>query len=220
MKRASLCVAASIAIFTGCVVIPKTFDANINVTIRQIQQQADGILDAIGVPPPSAAAPKKTSLLRSTIDLLDPMPVAYAADVKDDSPRIKQLVASMKTRYPEVDAAKKSGAVGENNRGLLELVKPEKIADAEKKNAVQRTVAAENDDRKALYQEVARLNSDQNLTVSAVERVYAQKRLERAQPGELFQLPPAGPDLTAFASSPAGKKLGAAATAGAWVTIP
>jgi uncharacterized protein YdbL (DUF1318 family) len=220
MKRASLCVAASVAILAGCVVIPKTFDANINVTIRQIQQQADQILDAIGAPPPAASAPKKTSLLRSTIDLFDPMPVAYAADVKEDSPRIKQLVGSMKARYPEVDAATKTGAAGENNRGLLELVKPEKISDAEKKNAVQRTIAAENDDRKALYQEIARLNSDQNLTVSAVERVYAQKRLERAQPGELFQLPPAGQDFTAFANSPVGKKLGGSATAGAWVTIP
>ena len=107
----------------------------------------------------------------------------------------------MKARFGDVEAAKKTGAVGENNRGFLEMIKPDAIADAEQRNNVQRVVAAENEDRKALYQEVARLNSDQNLTVGTVERIYAQKRLERAKSGEVFQLPPAGADFDAFAAS-------------------
>jgi len=222
MKRISrTAVAAFVALLAGCVVIPNTFDANINITIRQIEEQADKVLDFVEgksdtLPEVAPAAPeKKSSLVNSVWNALDPVSTAYAAEVKEDSAKVTQIAASMKARYAEVDAAKKTGAVGENNRGFLELVKADAIADAEKKNAVQKTIAAENDDRKALYQEVARLNSDQNMTVGAVERVYAQKRLERAKSGEMFQLPPAGPDFDAL---PANKKAGG--SAGSWVTIP
>ncbi len=226
MKRVSrTAIAAAIALLAGCVVIPDTFDANINVTIRHIQEQADKVLDFVEGKSdtlPEITAPaeseKKSSIIDSVWNALDPVPTAYAAEVKEDSARVTQIAASMKARYAEVESAKKTGAVGENNRGFLELVKADAIADANQKNAVQKTIAAENDDRKALYQEIARLNSDQNMTVSAVERVYAQKRLERAKSGEMFQLPPAGADFDAFAASAVGKKVGEAA--GAWVTIP
>lgn len=224
MKRVSrTAVAATIALLAGCVVIPDTFDANINVTIRHIQEQADDILNYVegkteALPEIAPAPEQNSSLLERALDTLDPVSTAYA-QVKEDSARVKQIAESMRKRNAEVEAAKKTGAVGENNRGFVELVKADAIADADQKNTVQRTIAAENDDRKALYQEIARLNSDQNMTVSTVERVYAQKRLERGKSGELFQLPPAGADYDAYMASPAGKKLGAG-TAGTWVTIP
>lgn len=224
MKRVSrAAVAASIALLAGCVVIPDTFDANINVTIRHIQEQADKILDYVegqsDTLPEVVPAPQQNSMLERALDALNPIQTAYAAEVKEDSARVKQIANSMRARNAELEAAKKTGAVGENNRGFVELVKADAIADADQKNAVQRTIAAENDDRKALYQEIARLNSDQNMTVSQVERVYAQKRLERAKSGELCQMPPAGADYDAYIASAAGKKLGSAA-AGSWVTIP
>ncbi len=225
MKRASItALAAVVAVFGGCVVIPDTFDANINVTIRHIQEQADQLLDYVSgksdaLPPIGAPEPEGNSMLERVLDAIDPVQTAYAADLNESSPRVQQIANSMKTRFNDVEAAKKTGAVGENNRGFLEMVKPDAIADADQRNTVQQTIAAENNDRKALYQEIARLNSDQNLTVSAVERVYAQKRLERAKSGESFQLPPAGPDFDAFAASAAGKALGGDAKPGAWVTI-
>ncbi len=224
MKRMSrTAMAAMVALVAGCVVIPDTFDANINVTIRHIQEQAEEILDFVDgktdtLPDVAPAPAQSSSLLERAFDALDPVTTVHA-QVKEDSARVKQIATSMRARNADVEAAKKTGAVGENNRGFLELVKPDAIADADKKNEIQRTIAAENDDRKALYQEIARLNSDQNMTVSTVERVYAQKRLERAKSGEMFQLPPAGDDYNAYMASAAGKKLGAGA-AGSWVTIP
>lgn len=226
MKRVSVTgLAAMVAIFAGCVVIPNTFDANINVTIRHIQEQADQLLDYVSgksdaLPPIGAAEPEKqNSLMERVIDVLDPVQTAYAAELNETSPRVQQIANSMKARFNDIEAAKKTGAVGENNRGFLELTKPDAITDSAQRNTIQQTIAAENNDRKALYQEIARLNSDQNLTVGAVERVYAQKRLERAKRGESFQLPPAGADFDAFAASAAGKALGGEATPGAWVTI-
>ena len=223
MKRVSTTgLAAIVAIFAGCVVIPDTFDANINVTIRHIQEQADQLLDYVSgksdeLPPIGAAEDgNQRSMLHR---MFGPMPTAHAAELNETSPRVQQIANSMKARFNDVEAAKKTGAVGENNRGFVEMVKPDAIADAEQRNAVQRVIAAENEDRKALYQEIARINSDQNLTVGAVERVYAQKRLERAKAGELFQLPAAGADFDKFVASSTGKKLGDEAQPGAWVTI-
>ncbi len=227
MKRVSITgLAAILAIFGGCVVIPDTFDANINVTIRHIQEQADQLLDYVSgksdtLPPIGEAPdPKQNSMLDRILDAIDPVQTAYAAEIKESSPRVQQIANSMKSRFSEVEAAKQTGAVGENNRGFLEMIKPDAIADAEQRNNAQKVIAADNEDRKALYQEVARLNSDQNLTVGTIERVYAQKRLERAKSGEAFQLPPAGADFDAFAASAAGKKLGGSAQPGTWVTIP
>jgi uncharacterized protein YdbL (DUF1318 family) len=227
MKRSiTTSLAAIVALIAGCVVIPNTFDANINVTIRHIQEQADGILDFVSGAsdelPAVGAAPGSNdkSMLQNILKSIDPVRTAYAAEINESSPRVQQIANSMRTRFNDIEAAKKTGAVGENNRGFLEMRNPDAIADATKRNEVQRVIAADNEDRKALYQEIARLNSDQNLTVGTVERIYAQKRLERAKSGELFQLPPAGADFDAFAASPTGKKLGGAAKPGEWVTIP
>lgn len=226
MKRLSVTgLAAVLAIFGGCVVIPDTFDANINVTIRHIQEQADEFLDYVSgetdTLPPIGAAPEadQKSMLDRFLDAIDPVQTAYAAEINETSPRVQQIANSMKARFSDVEAAKRTGAVGENNRGFLEMVKPDAIADADQRNNAQKTIAADNEDRKALYQEIARLNADQNLTVGTVERIYAQKRLERAKAGELFQLPPAGADYDKFIASATGKKI-ADAKPGAWVTIP
>ena len=95
----------------------------------------------------------------------------------------------------------------------------EKIVDAEDRNETQRLIAAENKDRKALYGEIARLNKDQNVSVSEVEQIYAFERLKRAKTSEIFQLPSTGADFDAFKASPAGKSLGEECKPDAWVTI-
>ncbi len=227
MRRASnFITVAALLVILGCVVIPDTFEAHITIDIRHVEEQADHVLDYVEGKTETieeVKVPAPQSMLRRTIDFLSPIRVAYAAEqdseMKDTSPLITQIADSMKKRFPEVEALKKTGAVGENNRGLLELVKPDALENDDARNAAQRTISADNEDRKALYKEVARINSEQSLKVATVERVYAQKRLERAKPGELFQLPPAGADFDAFAASTPGKKLGGACRADAWVTI-
>lgn len=214
----------TIAVFglaVGCVVIPSTFDANITVTIRHIEDQAGGILGYVaGEEDSLPGEEEKTSFLRKAWNFVSPIQTAYAAETKRTSPRVKQIANKMKERYPEVVAIKKFGAVGETNRGLLELVKADAFPDADKKNEVQRVIAAENGDRKALYKEITRLNDDQNMTVAQVEQVYAKERLGRAKSGELVQMPKAGGTFDAVKTSPLGRKLGGKCVPGAWVTIP
>lgn len=218
--------AGILAALLGCVIVPKTFQADIRIEIRHIQEQADNVLDYVegktedlGV---SGDAGDKTSRNEGNIVRglkLASNNIAMAAELNEDSPRIKQIADSMKGRYSEVETLKGQGIVGENNRGLVELVGESRIQDAEQKNEVQRVVAAENKDRKELYKEIARINKDQDMNVGTVARVYAQKRLERAKPGQSYQLPPAGDDLDAFKNSAAGKKLGSAGVPDAWVRI-
>lgn len=211
----------------GCVVIPDTFEARIYVDIRHIEEQADQVMDYVQgksdtfpeVTAADAEPAKKTSWLRQTWDYLSPIQVAYAQELDESSPRVKQIADAMRARNAEVEKAKKSGAVGENNRGFLELKKSELLSGSEEVNSVQRLIAADNEDRKALYQEIARLNKANDVDVSTVENVYAKKRRERARPGELVQLPDAGAEFDAFKGSAIGKRLGDKCQAGAWVNF-
>ena len=217
-------VITTFAFTIGCVVIPDTFDANINITIRHVEEQADAFFDLVegeSTTSDEGVSSDKSSSLQRAIDFISPVQVVYAAETNSKiSPRMKQIAASTKKRKPQVEAIKKTGAVGESNRGMLELVKPELITDKEKKNELQRILAAENKDRKALYQEVARLNKDQKMTVGAVEKVFAAKQIERAKKGELIQIPAAGEAFEKFKVSKIGKALGAQCKAKAWVKRP
>jgi len=224
IRKLSAFFTAAILVSVGCITVPSKFEARIYIDIRHIQEQANEVLDYVegktDTVPDLAPAPEKTSFLRDAIQFLSPIRVAYAQELDESSSRAKQILASMRKRYAELEKVKGTGAVGENNRGMVELAKAEVLNSSEQKNEVQRIVAAENKDRKAFYQEVARINRDQDLAVGAVERTYAQERLMRAKKGELFQLPPAGRDFDAFKSSAVCKQLGAECAPDAWVAIP
>ena len=227
----ALLIAAS-ALAWGCVITTKhTIDAHITVDIRHIEKQADTILDYVegktdALPNADKASkdtkaadkPKNTSLLRNALQCLNPIQSAYAAEMKQNSPAIEEIVKRQRARNAKLDELKTSGAVGESNRGFVELRPSDKLNDAAKKNEAQQLISAENADRKLLYKEIAALNQDQNMSVGVVERVFAQKRLVRAKPGQVFQLPDAGDDFDAFKKSELGKKI-ADCKPGAWVTI-
>ncbi len=214
-------VVATMVIAVGCkITTTHKIEAHIVVDIRHINEQADDILDFIeGETDELPGVEDGASWMDRSIDALMPMPVAYAASLKTSSPLLTQIAKKMKARNAKVTATKATGAVGETNRGYLKIEKAEKIKGAEKKNEIQRLIAAENEDRKNLYNEVARLNKSQKVTLKQIEAIYAQARLSRAKAGALFQLPPAGGNFNKFKASPAGKKLGAACKPDAWVII-
>jgi uncharacterized protein YdbL (DUF1318 family) len=227
MKRlASLGVAAGIVFVLGCINIPKKFEAHITVDIRHhIEQQATSTLDFIEgktdsiKPEPVSLAPAP-SMVDRVICALSPVNVAYAQDLKTTSPTVTQIATRMRERFDEVQRLKSAGLIGETNRGYLDIRSADKIAKPDEKNAIQKSIAAENKDRKELYQEVARINRDQNVSVSMVEGIYALQRFERAKAGEIFQLPAQGPDYDAFMKTKTGQRLASKASPGAWVVVP
>lgn len=227
MKRLiSLGVAAGIVLVLGCVNIPRKFEARITVDIRHhVEQQATSTLDYIEgktetiKPEPVSMAPAP-SLFEDILSALAPVNVAYAQELKMTSPTVTQIATKMRDRFNEVQRIKSAAYAGENNRGYLEIRNTDKITSPDERNEVQRIIAAENKDRKELYEEVARINRDQNVTVAMVEAVYAMQRLRRARTGEIFQLPPQGADYEAFKKTEIAGKVGSQASPGAWVTIP
>ena len=215
----------ALVILAGCVLTTKhVIEAHITVDIRHIEEQAGDVLDFVegstDTPPAVTPAPEKKSLLDRTRDILAPVRVAYAADgLNQASPKVTELAQKMRERNPQVQEFRKQGLFGENNRGYLELRDESKFSSPEAKNEAQRLMADENRDRKSLYEEIARLNSDKKLSVAAVEKVYAGERLKRAKAGEWFQLPAEGPEFDALKKGAVGQKLGDQCKPAAWVQM-
>lgn len=225
MKRLLTAFTLSCLLFAGvgCVVRTEhTINAHITLDIRHIEEQADDLLDYIEgdtntLPEP---APKPTSFLQNAIDFLQPVQVAYAAELKSTSSATTQeLAKSMRARNAEIDSWLAKGCFGENNRGYLELRECDALGDANARNAAQQLMADENKDRKALYAEIAKLNADQGVSVSTVESIFHTQRLKRGKAGESYQLPAAGEFFDAVKNVPQVKALGATAAPGAWVTL-
>ncbi|MFP4476631.1 MAG: YdbL family protein [Desulfatibacillaceae bacterium] len=84
----------------------------------------------------------------------------------------------MVERLPEIVELKAQGVVGENNEGFLEF-----IGDEKKK---QDLVAAENADRKIVYQAIAK---QQGVSVEVVGKRRAMQIRNKAKPGEWLQDP-------------------------------
>ena len=95
---------------------------------------------------------------------------AFAASAAD-------LRRQMEARLPAIDAMKTAEAIGENNRGLLE-VRPAGKADA------ATLVAEENRDREAVYALIARQTG---ATADSVARARAKQIAAHSRPGVWVQ---------------------------------
>jgi uncharacterized protein YdbL (DUF1318 family) len=208
----------------GCIVIPSEhiINAHIVVDVNIVQKQIGEINDYIAGEttafPELTTPPKGKSegRLRKTLEWLSPIQPVYAQESGTVSGEFRQATERRRVRKSQLDALKQTGCVGESNRGYVELRSSDTLDTADAKNQAQRLVADENEDRKAMYKELAKINKK---SVTTIEQLSANDLLKRARPGELFQLPPEGAQFDEFKSSEAGKKLGAACIPGAWVTV-
>ena len=100
------------------------------------------------------------------LGLLTFMGTAAADGIKD----------RMKQRLPAIVELKAKGIVGENNSGYLAFVTGQKSQEA--------VVESENNDRKAIYAQIAK---QQNTSLDLVEKLRARTLAERAIPGEFIQ---------------------------------
>ncbi len=213
-----------IALLVGCVIRTEhKIDAHITLDIRHVQEQAEDVLDFIEGKTdtlPGFEEDASTSWLYRSLELLDPFEEVHAAELKTDSAKVKQIATELRKNNAAVAKLMASGCLGESNRGYVELQECDALKDADAKNAAQKLLASENKARKALYNEIARLNKDDGLSVTAVENIYAVQRLKRGKSGQRYQLPKAGKLFDEIKASALGKKLGSACKAGVWVVIP
>lgn len=226
MNKKAICLYTAVLIaLAGCVIRTEhKIDAHITLDIRHVQEQAEDVLNYIEGKsdelPGLEAKPESTSWLWKSLEALDPFETVDAAEMKSDSARVKEIATELRKNNDAIAKLKKDGCLGETNRGYVELKDCDAMKDADAKNKAQALLAEENKGRKALYAEIARLNKEDGLSVTAVEQVYAVQRLKRGVSGEQYQLPSAGELFDEIKASDVGKKLGAACKPDAWVTIP
>lgn len=114
----------------------------------------------------------KTSRILMTVLVLVTAIAIFGTGYADD------VKARMRDRLPTIVDLKARGIVGENNQGLLEMLKGQ----TEKQNVV----AAENQDRKSIYAQIARQTGTD---VNTVGQRRAIQIAEKAAPGEWLQNP-------------------------------
>ena len=213
-------------ILLGCVLRTEhTIDAHIRVDVRHVQQQADAVLDYIEgrtdtLPMEENGEGAGVSGLQRILQALNPVQVAYASEsLRETSEEVTRLAESMRERHSDIEELKAAGCVGEDNRGYLSYLGCDDL-EPEEEEEVRELVEDENEDRQALYEEIARLNAEDGVTVQQVQRIFAERRLQRAQSGHHVQLPPAGPELEEFRNTAAGRRLDDEVQPNAWVELP
>ena len=98
-----------------------------------------------------------------------------------DSPAINQLKSGMTARHTQLKGFYDSGALGLTNDGSVVLRDAAIVPLAQRQN-VTRLVAAENDDRAALYREIARVNGNPQWEKD-IRATFAQRWIDRAPAG-------------------------------------
>ena len=105
---------------------------------------------------------------------------ADEADLNADSPQVRQLKNSMRTRYNGLKQFYANGWVGLQNDGLIVVRNPGAI-DLAMRSQVKQLVVAENNDRRSLYQAIATANGHPEWA-QQIQQTFARRWIAKAQP--------------------------------------
>lgn len=107
------------------------------------------------------------------------------ANLEINTPGIAAIQGSMQKRHAEMAPLYASGAVGLARDGNVALRDPAAVPLAQRA-AVNGLIAAENQDRAALYREIARANNRPEWE-GEIRSTFGQRWIDRAQPGWYVQ---------------------------------
>ncbi len=158
---------------------------NIYFPAAAAEKAADKIIQDIqksGTPeqPPEAGY----HAYRIRLTLLDLLGIGSAradANINIDTPEIRAIKASMERRFPKLRQYLVKGWVGYANNGLIAVLHKDKIP-LKSRTAVERLVAAENKDRKALYEAIARANGHPEWR-DEIQQTFAKRWIANAESG-------------------------------------
>lgn len=111
--------------------------------------------------------------------------VLAAADLEINTPAISALKNSMQDRHRDLADLYASGAIGLTRDGLI-AVRDVSAAPLAKRQSINSLVAAENQDRNALYREVAVANNHPEWEAE-VRSTFAQRWVQKASAGWWYQ---------------------------------
>lgn len=170
---------AFLVLVVACVTV------NIYFPAAEVQKAADEIVEEVRpeAAPPSKPAPGESQSLRENIMTCLASfwvaPAEAAMEIDISSPAIRSLRASLKDRFKALKPSYDKGLIGENNRGYL-TIRDMGGLNLRQKAQIKKLVDAENDDRKALYEEIIRANKLDSSVLPDVERTFAKEWQEKA----------------------------------------
>jgi uncharacterized protein YdbL (DUF1318 family) len=106
-------------------------------------------------------------------------------DLNLTTPAIRKLVDSMKARNTAIMQFKDKGTLGETNDGMLAIRKMDGLGGEEIRTA-KRLLRAENNDREALYKELAAANKIDPADIDKVKSIFAKTLISKAKPGHWY----------------------------------
>ena len=108
-------------------------------------------------------------------------PLCFAADYdfKELTPEIKKALQDRQARYAEIQNLKHEGMIGEDNKGY--------VTDLQNSSTVGPVTAAENRDRRIIYEALATQNKLGGNGLLEVQKAFAEVQHEKAGPGDMIQ---------------------------------
>ncbi|SFJ84496.1 YdbL family protein [Methylophaga sulfidovorans] len=133
----------------------------------------------------SSASDARMPLAMSVLNWIVPQAEAASADININTPAINALQSSMKTRFESLKSFYDSGAIGLTDDGFIAL-RDAKSVPLKDRNQLNSLIAAENNDRKALYAEIARANGHPEWQ-NDIQQTFAQRWISNAAKGWWYQ---------------------------------
>ena len=176
----------AVLFFVSCVTV------NIYFPAAEVQKAADKIVEEVRnkaneaqPKPESAPVPKEGPSSRLAMHRLFSFGAGLAhaeVNINISTPAIRGIQASIKNRFPQLKPFYDKGAIGENNRGLVEARDTAGL-NLQERSQVTRLIGEENRDRAALYREIATANKLGSETVPQIEKVFANSWRGKSQSG-------------------------------------
>jgi uncharacterized protein YdbL (DUF1318 family) len=176
-------------LLTACVTI------NIYFPAAEAQEAAEQIVEDILSGPaeePPAGEPQSglppapgVRLVGQILDFLIPPAEAATPNFSVDTPEIRKLQASMKSRHGSLRGFYDSGAIG-FTRDALVAVRDDSKVGLKQRTQLNKLVAAENADRNRMYQAIAKANNHPEWEPD-VRETFARTWIEQAAPGWWYQ---------------------------------
>ncbi len=126
-----------------------------------------------------------TSALLAIVNFVIPVAEAGQANISIDSPKIRSIRKSMEKRQAKLRPYYNSGAVGFTNNGLIASVSHSGLS-IKQKSTVKKLIKSENNDRLALYSEIASANGHPEWK-SDIQKTFSKTWINKISAGWMYQ---------------------------------
>ncbi len=132
--------------------------------------------------------------LGTALHLLGPAPAhaqppsSQVAAPEITNPAIRRIIQSRAARVNRLDRYKAAGAVGEDNKALVQ-VRDLSALPLQERAAVQKLVRDENADRERMFKEIAAATGADLSQLPQIQKTYATTLRQNARRGDWIQLP-------------------------------